>query len=132
MSETRQKAVIYSLSDSGMKFKDPAKDVRGRDVIGNDGQKLGMIDDLLMDDKHSRIRFIQIAHGGVLGFGQDHFILPVNTITRIEDREVHVARSREDIERESQYLPELEEGMDTGPAGWFEQSPAGLPGAPIQ
>lgn len=132
MSQNEKKAVIYSLRDSGMKFKDPTKDVRGRDVIGNDGKKLGMIDDLLMDDKHSRIRFIQIAHGGILGFGQDQFILPVNTITKIEERQVHVARSLEDIERESQYLPELEEGADTGPAGWFEQPPGGLPGVAIQ
>lgn len=132
MTDTQYKAVIYSLRDSGMKFKDPSRDVRGRDVIGNDGEKLGMIDDLMMDDKHARIRFIQVAHGGIFGFGQDHFILPVNTITKIEDRKVHVARSREDIERESQYLPELEEGVDTGPAGWFEQSPDGLPGVPIQ
>lgn len=132
MSQTEFKAVIYSLRDSGMKIKDPSKDVRGRDVIGNDGNKLGMIDDLLMDSRHSRIRFIQIAHGGLITMGQDQFILPVNTITKIEDRKVYVDRSQADMERVSQYLPELEEGVDTGPAGWFEQGPGGLPGVAIQ
>lgn len=132
MSKAQKRSIIYSLRDSGMKFRDPSKDIRGRDVIGRDGEKLGMVEDLLLDDYESRLRFIQIAHGGFLGIGRDTFILPVNTITKIEERQIHVDRTRDDVLRESQYLPELEEGVDTGPTGWFEESPAGLPGTPIQ
>lgn len=127
-----KRSIIYSLRDSGLKFKDPSKDIRGRDVIGSDGEKLGMVEDLLMDDYEKRLRFIQIAHGGFLGIGRDQFILPVNTITKVEERRIEVNRTKDDIVREAQYLPELEEGVDTGPVGWFEESPAGLPGTPIQ
>lgn len=132
MSQTQLKAVIFSIRDSGMRIKDASKDLRGRDVIDRNGEKMGMINDLLMDDKESRIRFIQIAHGGALGLAQEEFILPVNTIMKIEDRQVHVDRVRDDIVRASQYAPELEKGMDTENAGWFEQGPGSIPGAPVQ
>ncbi len=132
MSKAQKRSVIYSLRDSGMKFRDSSKDIRGREVIGRDGEKMGTVDDLLMDDAESRIRFVQVAHGGFLGIGRDTFILPVNTVTKIEERAIHVDYTREEVNRKATYLPELEEGVDTGPAGWFEQSPAGLPGTPIQ
>lgn len=132
MSETRNKGLIYSLRDSGKKFRDPSKDIRGRDVIGRDGKKMGTVDDLLMDDRESRIRFVQIAHGGILGFGRDTFMLPVNTVMKVEDRQIHVDYTAEEVERAATYIPELEDGVDTGPAGWFEQGPGGLPGVAIQ
>lgn len=132
MSQTQYKAVIFSIRDSGMKIQDSSKDIRGRDVIDRNGEKLGTIDDLLMDDRESRIRFIQVAHGGFLGIRQEHFILPVNTIMKVEERQVHVDRVRDDIVRESTYAPELVEGMDVEQAGWFEQGPGGAPGTPVQ
>ena len=133
MAKTTQKAVIFSLRESGMKFRDPAHDIRGREVFGRDGKKMGTIEDVLMDDKHSRIRFIEVAHGGFLQvFGRDTYILPVNMITKVEERKVHVTYTSEEIDRKPSYIPELEEGQDTGPAGWFEQSPSGLPGVAIQ
>lgn len=133
MSRPNKKAVIYSLSESGLKFVDPSHDIRGRDIIGRDGKKMGTVSDLLMDDKQSRIRFIEVAHGGFLQvFGRETFILPVNVIQSVEARQVHVNYTNEQVDHKAIYIPELEEGQDTGPVGWFEQGTSGLPGVAIQ
>jgi sporulation protein YlmC with PRC-barrel domain len=132
MSEAVGKAILYSLRVSGLKLADPTDDIRGRTVIARDGQKIGFVDDLLLDDHNSRIRFVQIAHSGILGISRDHFMVPVNSVTRIEDRYIHITLTKEDVEREPLYQPDLVQGTDTGGQGWWEQGPDGLPGVAVQ
>jgi sporulation protein YlmC with PRC-barrel domain len=132
MSDKVGKAVIYSLRMSGWKLANPADDIRGRTVIDRNGEKMGFVDDLLLDDHDSRIRFVQIAHGGILGISRSHFLTPVNAITKIEDKYVHIDRTREDVERATMYKPALVPGTDTGGQGWWEQGPDGLPGVAVQ
>jgi sporulation protein YlmC with PRC-barrel domain len=132
MSERVGKTRISSLRASVWKLANPADDIRGRTVIDRNGEKMGFVDDLLLDDQDTRIRFVQIAHGGILGISRTHFLTPVNAITRIEDRYIHLDRTREDVERESTYTPELVAGTDTGGQGWWEQGPDGLPGVAVQ
>jgi len=132
MSEKLGRTMINSLRISGWKFADPADDIRGRTVIDREGQKMGFVDDLLLDDNESRIRFVQVAHGGILGISRTHFLVPVNAITRVEDRYIHINFTREDVERDTLYKPALVSGTDTGGEGWWEQGPDGLPGAPVQ
>lgn len=132
MSQTHGRAMIYSLRVSGRKFADPTDDIRGRTVVDREGQKMGFVDDLLLDDHDGQIRFIQIAHGGILGISRNHFLTPINAVLKIDDRHVHINRTREDVERKTLYSPRLVEGTDTGGQGWWEAGPDGPPGAPVQ
>lgn len=132
MSEAVGKAVLYSLRVSGLKFADPTKDIRGRTVIDRDGEKMGFVDDLLLDDHNQRIRFVQVAHGGLVGISRTHFMIPINSVTRVEDRYVHIITSRAEVERTPDYQPELVPGTDSGGQGWWEQGPDGLPGVAVQ
>lgn len=100
--------------------------------MDREGQKMGFVDDLLLDANDSQIRFIQIAHGGLLGISRNHFLMPVNAITKIDDQYVHIDRSRNDVERKTLYAPRLVEGADTGGQGWWEKGPDGAPGVPLQ
>lgn len=132
MSGAVGKTMISSLRVSGRKFANEADDIRGRTVVDPNGQKMGFVDDLLLDDSDHRLRFVQIAHGGTLGIGRDHFIIPINAVRRVEDRYVHIVYTREDVEREPQYRPEFVAGTDTGGQGWWELGPDGLPGVAVQ
>ncbi len=132
MSETVGKAVLYSLRASGLKFADPVEDIRGRTAIARDGQKIGFVDDLLLDDHDHRIRFVQIAHGGILGISRAHFMVPINSLTKIEDQYIHITHTREDVERAALYQPKLVPGTDTGGQGWWELGPDGPPGVAVQ
>ncbi len=125
MTDSTQRGAIHFLGDTDLTVKDPAEDVRGREVLDSAGEKIGTVDDLALDDQEHRVRFLRVAHGGFLGIGEDHFLVPVDAITKIDDDHVHVNRQRKDLGRAPGYLPELAEKADyyEGVYGWWGYGP---------
>ncbi len=104
---TRQPQLLRTLDDSEMTLADSAEDVRGRTVMDQAGQEIGEVDALLLDDAESKVRFLRVASGGVLGIGQQTFLIPVDAITRIDDDHVHVSQSRDRVVESPAYDPNL-------------------------
>lgn len=50
--------------------------VEGTDVYNLAGDKLGSIDDLMIDKRSGRVRYAVMEFGGFLGMGTDRFPLP--------------------------------------------------------
>jgi PRC-barrel domain len=48
------------------------------------------VEDLLIDDRERKVRFLLVEHGGFLGLGETKSFIPVNAITRITDTHVHI------------------------------------------
>ena len=53
-----------------------ADDVRGKAVHGRDGDKLGTIDRLIIDERTGHITYIVLSTGGFLGLGQSYHPIP--------------------------------------------------------
>ncbi len=87
-------AALYPLGDRGETVDGAADDVRGREVKDEDGDGIGTVADLLVDDREKRVRFLLVEHGGFLGFGQKRTLIPVDAIA--ED-EVVIDQSRERV-----------------------------------
>ena len=104
---TRQPELLRTLDDSEMTLADSAEDVRGRTVLDRAGQDIGEVDALLLDDAESKVRFLRVAEGGVLGIGERTFLIPVDTITRIDENHVHVNQSRDRVVESPAYDPNL-------------------------
>ena len=85
---------LLKLGDSDLTISDPAADVRGRAVIDSTGEEIGKVDDLLVDDVEARVRMLSVEHGGFLGIGADHFLVPVDAVTAVTDDEVRIDRER--------------------------------------
>ncbi len=85
----------------------PAEDIRGRMVKDKDGQDLGRIDGLLIDDDERRVRFLEVASGGFLGLGETKSLIPVEAITHITDDEVHIGHTRQHVAGAPPYDPDL-------------------------
>ena len=81
---------LLSLNDEVLSVADEAEDVRNYTVIDRDGEEIGTVDDLLVDDGERKVRFLRIKEGGFLGIGVRRFLIPVDAITRIEGDDVHV------------------------------------------
>jgi len=64
-----QTASLYTLGDRGQTVDGAANDVRGRQVKDNNGDGVGKLADLLVDDQEDKVRFLLVEHGGFLGFG---------------------------------------------------------------
>lgn len=91
------------------------EDIRGRMVKDKDGQDLGKIEGLMIDDVEHKVRFMEVATGGILGFGQQKSFIPVEAITRIAADEVHIDRTREHVAGAPPYDP----AVVTEDAGYF-------------
>ena len=100
-------ATLYILGDRGQTVDKSADDVRGREVKDKDGNGIGKVADLLVDDREEKVRFLLVEHGGFLGFGQTKSLIPVDAITKITDDDVYVDQTREHIAAAPGYAPDL-------------------------
>lgn len=130
MSDIDPKGTLIKLSDSTLTVADPAEDVRGSKVLDRNGDDIGTVDDLLLDDQEHRVRFLEVAHGGFLGIGEEHFLVPVDAVKRIDADHVHIDRQRADLSEVPGYNPALAEAPDYygNVYGWWGYSPYWVPG----
>lgn len=54
--------------------------VHGTAVYNNAGEKLGSIDDLVIDKRSGQVRYAVLEFGGFLGVGTDRYPLPWNML----------------------------------------------------
>jgi sporulation protein YlmC with PRC-barrel domain len=104
---SNDKATLYTLGDRGQTVEGSANDIRGREVQDKDGERLGKVADLLVDDRDEKVRFLVVEHGGFLGFGETKTLIPVDAITKITDNDVVIDQSRDRVASAPGYDPDL-------------------------
>lgn len=107
MTETGASANLVPLSETELTVADPEADVRRRKVIDANGEQLGRVEDLLVDDEEVKVRMLQVRHGGFLGIGADHFLVPVDAVTSVTADAVHIDRNRSRLTAVPGYDPEV-------------------------
>jgi sporulation protein YlmC with PRC-barrel domain len=107
MATYESKAALVKLSDSTLALADRSEDIRGRNVLDISGEELGEVDNLLIDERDQKVRFLQVSSGGFLGLGATKFLLPVEAIARITAETVYVNQSRERVAGAPRYDPDL-------------------------
>lgn len=108
---TQDDSTLSKLSETGRTVAATDDDVRGRKVKDKDGNNIGKVDDLLIDDREGRVRFLLVEHGGFLGIGETKSFVPVEAITQITDDEVQINHSGEHVARAPRYDPDLVEDV---------------------
>lgn len=103
---------LFHLGDTNLVFPDDREDIRGRKVLDANGKEIGTIDDLLVDERNRKVRFVQISSGGFLGLGATKFMIPVEAISRINNDEVVVNESSDNSGVALRYSPRLTETRD--------------------
>lgn len=106
-TNTTQERTLLSLNDEALTVSDPAEDVRNYTVIDREGEEIGTVDDLLIDDGGRKVRFLQIKEGGFLGIGGRHFLIPVDAVARIEGETVYVDQTAEHVGAGPTYDPAI-------------------------
>lgn len=102
-----ESATLVRLSDTSLTVQDPAEDVRGYKMVDKDGKEIGEVNELLIDERDKKVRFLEAESGGVLGIGSTQYLLPVDTVTKIVDETVHVNLASEAIADAPRYNPDL-------------------------
>ncbi len=123
-------SVLYTLGDRGQTVEASANDVRGRQVKDNDGESIGKVAELIVDDREKKVRFLLVEHGGFLGFGEKKTLIPVDTVINVTDDEVVVDQSSERIATAPGYDPDLmdDQTYHSSIYGYYGYSPFWGPG----
>ena len=130
MSATATPGRLLSLSDTDKTVADPNADVRGRQAVDSSGEEIGTVEDLLVDDEETRVRFLQIGSGGFLGIGKDRFLVPVDAVASVTQDRVQVSRERARMTDVPGYDPTLEQdpAYYADVYGWWGYGPYWAPG----
>ena len=67
-----------------------AETLQGDSVVDAQGDKLGDIEDIMIDVPSGRVAYAVMSRGGVLGFGEKLFAIPWDALTLDADRECFV------------------------------------------
>lgn len=124
------RANLLRLSDTELTVAEAAEDVRGYVVLDRGGEETGHVDDLMLDDKEHKVRFLQVASGGFLGLGERKFLIPVDAVTRIHDNHVNIDQTREYVAGSPEYDPKVvpEPTYYDSLYGYYGHSPFWAPG----
>jgi len=68
-----------------------ANDVRGKIVNGRDGDKLGTVDKLILDERTGQVAYVILSTGGFLGLGQSYHPIPWSALRHDEKHGGYVA-----------------------------------------
>jgi sporulation protein YlmC with PRC-barrel domain len=104
---TQTSGTLKRLSDAHLTVSNADEDIRGRKVFDAGGDEVGEVSDLMLDEGSAKVRFMEVASGGFLGLGQTKVIIPIDTITRITEDEVHIEKSRDVVAAAPHYDPDL-------------------------
>lgn len=88
---------LVRLSDTNFRLEDPWQDIRGRDIYAADGDQIGTVEDLYVDKKERKVRFLAFESGGFLGtsIGATYRMIPVETVRDVSEDRVTVDFDRE-------------------------------------
>jgi sporulation protein YlmC with PRC-barrel domain len=107
MAQNESQTTLLRLSDTELTVANPAEDVRGRKVIAKDGETIGEVSDLIVDNRETHVRFLEVASGSLFGLGRQKSLIPVDAIIRISDDAVYINQTRQRISDAPPYDPDL-------------------------
>jgi sporulation protein YlmC with PRC-barrel domain len=67
-----------------------ADTLQGNDVINTQSEKLGSIEDIMIDVRTGRVAYAVLSFGGILGLGEKLFAIPWGALTLDTDRKCFV------------------------------------------
>jgi sporulation protein YlmC with PRC-barrel domain len=98
---------LAKLGRSEFMLDDQRDDVRGRTVVTIDGEKIGDVDDLMIDKVDWKVRFLEVGSGGFLGIGEHKSLIPVEAVIRVDEDHVYIDRSRNHVAAAPAYHPHV-------------------------
>ena len=91
-------ANLVKLSESNIRLDEPWQDIRELDVYDIDGEQIGSVEDLYVEQETHNPRFLDMSAGGFLGIGKKHWLIPVEEVSReVSEDRVTVNRYRDKV-----------------------------------
>ena len=91
---------LIKLTDSeDLRLREPLQNIRDLDVYDSNGEQIGSVEDLYVDQEAQFPRFLDGGAGGLLGIGKKHFLVPFEEVSRrvSEEERVIVNQNRDKV-----------------------------------
>ncbi len=88
---------LIRLGDSEFILEDQTRDIRGLEVYDTNGEEIGTVEGLYIDEEERKLHFLDVAAGGFLGLGEKNFLIPVEAVREVNEEGVVVDQSREKV-----------------------------------
>jgi len=105
--QTGSRFVKLSRSDVAGEYVD--HDVRGRTVLTIDGDRIGVIGDLLLDMVDGRVCFLEVRSEGPLGIRGQRSLIPIEAMSDLDEHQVFVEHSSDHVSTSPLYNPHVTE-----------------------
>lgn len=99
--------VLRLLSELGATVDHTETDVRGLRVEDENGEAVGTVTDLVVDDVEKSGHFLVAERGGFIGLGTRHTDIPVQAVARDTENAVRLPHPRSHIMSAPAYAPDL-------------------------
>jgi sporulation protein YlmC with PRC-barrel domain len=86
------------------------EDLRGLSVVDVDGQDVGDVVDLVLDEEERHVRCLVVKTAEFPGFGEDTFLVPMEAVESSDNAVVRLSTTRERVASGPPYRPER--GLD--------------------
>ena len=103
---------LVRMSDEKLETRTAAEDIRGRKVFDPEGQEIGTVHDLFVDEAEHRVRFLEVRSGGFLGLGASDRLIPVEAVVRIDSERVDLDQTRDRVAGAPPYDPRLHKDIN--------------------
>ena len=107
MAQHTDEHQLVKLGDSDFRLQAPEHDIRGLDVYDDEGNEIGSVEDLYVDEQERKVRFMDVGAGGFLGIGEKHFMIPVEALREVNEDRVMVDQSREKVAGSPPFDPDV-------------------------
>ncbi|CAN5765950.1 PRC-barrel domain-containing protein [soil metagenome] len=82
-------------------------DIRGFEAFDLQGEKIGTVDDLLIDSQSREVRLVKLTGGGILGIGDKTWLIPVEALRDIGREAVRLDRDGSHVSGGPIYQPDV-------------------------
>jgi sporulation protein YlmC with PRC-barrel domain len=125
-------AGLVRIDDTELTLARTEDDVRGATVTGSDGEEIGKVASLYVDEPDRRVRLLDVESGGLLGLGAQHRLIPVDAVVEVSNDRVVIGRTRAEIAAAPGYDPDLKELQPLDDLddvyGYYGMTPFWVPG----
>jgi uncharacterized protein (TIGR02271 family) len=97
---TSAQALIPLSKAEGYRVAENNEDVRGWDVRGNDGEKLGKVNDLLIDTGIDKVKYLEVKVDRGLGGNDRNVLIPIGAARLADDDDVVLVDAGKDALRD--------------------------------
>lgn len=104
--------------DKGIGELERANKLIGREVRSSDNQKLGKIDNFVVDLETGRILYVVVGSGGVAGVGEKKFAVAPEVFTETQGKDAHLNMDKAKFEAAPEFTKDIDKDTELNKASF--------------